>query len=395
MKNVLPVRETLKTRHVWAGGGCPFCTFDMETMDHLFCSCPAVAQIWHEVTISHHDTLVMLVTGVLNSPNVKETIQVVATLWLLWNARNDVVWKGKHLCITDLLNQAVRLRDSWFSMYVRGDAAAVVASSVGSWTPPPSNRLKCNVDAALFADGAGFGLVLRDHAGAFVSAFCGRLPVDSGCGCRGPTPTGCRHRRNFIGRRENAFAVVGGGAGVSVSEQREQRAAGREPVDAGRLAPLLGGFLELQREFKAPNHIAHGGAVYPLFLQAIAGDLGPLDRDGDSAVVYEASVDLSEPAFAHHELLVEVARRSFQILQRKAAAEIGRRVCHSPPPLPENQESQDRDHQNPTTHAANDGADRSAAFFLLPRRRLDRLRYKEVRISRGQAPLSIIQLENL
>nr|GMD52612.1 uncharacterized protein LOC109154171 [Ipomoea batatas] len=65
----------------------------METMDHLFCSCPAVAQIWHEVTISHHDTLVMLVTGVLNSPNVKETIQVVATLWLLWNARNDVVWK--------------------------------------------------------------------------------------------------------------------------------------------------------------------------------------------------------------------------------------------------------------------------------------------------------------
>nr|GMC64977.1 hypothetical protein Iba_chr02dCG9840 [Ipomoea batatas] len=164
------------------------------------------------------------------------------------------------------------------------------------------------------------------------------------------------HRRNFIGRRENAFAVVGGGAGVSVSEQRERRAAGREPVDAGRLAPLLGGFLELQREFKAPNHIAHGGAVYPLFLQAIAGDLG--------------------------------------VLVQRLWRDLAPRVCHSPPPLPENQESQYRDHQNPTTHAANDGADRSAAFFLPRRRRLDRLRY-EVRISRGQAPLSIVQLENL
>nr|GMC61272.1 hypothetical protein Iba_chr02bCG18460 [Ipomoea batatas] len=53
------------------------------------------------------------------------------------------------------------------------------------------------------------------------------------------------------------------------------------------------------------------------------------------------------------------------------------RVCHSPPPLPENQESQDRDHQNPTTHAADDAADRSAAFFLPRRRRLDRLRYEK------------------
>nr|GMD56476.1 uncharacterized protein LOC109159798 [Ipomoea batatas] len=33
------------------------------------------------------------------------------------------------------------------------------------WSPPSSGRLKCNVDAAIFGDRAGFGAVIRDHQG--------------------------------------------------------------------------------------------------------------------------------------------------------------------------------------------------------------------------------------
>nr|GMD79784.1 uncharacterized protein LOC109154171 [Ipomoea batatas] len=102
MRYVLPVRETLKARHVWAGGGCPFCSFDMETMDHLFCSCPAVAQVWHDSSILHHDSLVMLVNGCLCSPSVKEAVHVAAKLWLLWAARNDVIWKGARLLLVSI-----------------------------------------------------------------------------------------------------------------------------------------------------------------------------------------------------------------------------------------------------------------------------------------------------
>ncbi|XP_019199894.1 PREDICTED: uncharacterized protein LOC109193508 [Ipomoea nil] len=35
--------------------------------------------------------------------------------------------------------------------------------------------MKCNVDAALFTDGAGFGAVVRSHEGRFIAAKGGRL----------------------------------------------------------------------------------------------------------------------------------------------------------------------------------------------------------------------------
>nr|GMD30169.1 uncharacterized protein LOC109185201 [Ipomoea batatas] len=39
-----------------------------------------------------------------------------------------------------------------------GDVTAGVSPSEAVWIPPPPNRFKCNVDAALYGDDAGFGL---------------------------------------------------------------------------------------------------------------------------------------------------------------------------------------------------------------------------------------------
>ncbi|XP_031098368.1 uncharacterized protein LOC116002379 [Ipomoea triloba] len=43
------------------------------------------------------------------------------------------------------------------------------------WSPPSMGRLKCNIDAAVFGNRAGFGAVVRDHDGAFVAAVGGEL----------------------------------------------------------------------------------------------------------------------------------------------------------------------------------------------------------------------------
>nr|GLL29647.1 uncharacterized protein LOC109154171 [Ipomoea trifida] len=179
MRNILPVREVLKIRHVWAGGGCPFCSFDMESMDHLFCSCPEVAQVWHGSNIMLTGSLVLLINNMLCSSSVKETMHVAAKLWLIWKARNYVIWKGKTFCAVDLLRQALWLHDSWFSAYSRNTDSLVDNSGSTSWTPPPTNIFKCNVDAAVFEDGAGFGVVVRDQTGKFISAYSARL----GCNC--------------------------------------------------------------------------------------------------------------------------------------------------------------------------------------------------------------------
>ncbi|XP_031124312.1 uncharacterized protein LOC116027022 [Ipomoea triloba] len=144
MRNILPVREILQTHHVWAGGGCPFCSFHMESMDHLFGSCPMAAQVWHGSNIAVTDNLVMFINKALRRPSVKETVHVVANLWLLWN-----------------------------------DTTVVDDNSrVTSWAPPSIHNFKCNVDAAVFEDGAGLGAIVRDHAGKFIAAYSARL----GCG---------------------------------------------------------------------------------------------------------------------------------------------------------------------------------------------------------------------
>nr|GMC60869.1 uncharacterized protein LOC109158014 [Ipomoea batatas] len=170
-----PVSPNAQDIWRWKGGGCPFCSFDMESMDHLFCSCPEVAQVWHGSNIMLTGSLVLLINNMLCSSSVKETMHVVAKLWLIWKARNDVIWKGKTFCAVDLLQQALWLHDSWFSAYSRNTDLLADNSGSTSWTPPPTHILKCNVDAAVFEDGAGFGVVVRDHTGKFISAYSARL----------------------------------------------------------------------------------------------------------------------------------------------------------------------------------------------------------------------------
>ncbi|XP_031101786.1 uncharacterized protein LOC116005685 [Ipomoea triloba] len=181
MRNILPVRVLLRTRHVWAGGGCPFCHSDEETMDLLFCSCPVATQVWHVSIIQHSDCLAVLLNTALCSPSVKDSVHTAAKLWLIWNTRNDAIWKGKLLRIDDLLRQVESFCDLWFSVYSRDVVVTFAAPGASSWSPPPIHRLKCNVDAALFEDGVGFGLIVRSHTGAFVSTHnaplgCGRDP---------------------------------------------------------------------------------------------------------------------------------------------------------------------------------------------------------------------------
>nr|GLL41875.1 uncharacterized protein LOC109159798 [Ipomoea trifida] len=185
MWNILPVRVLLRNRHVWAGGRYPFCHSDKETIYHLFCSCHATTQVWQGSSVQHSDCLAVLLNTALCSPSLKDSVHIAAKLWLVWNARNDAVWKGKFLRVDDLLRQVESLRDLWVSDYSRDVVVTAVAPGATSWSPLPIHRLKCNVDAALFEDGVGYGLVVRSHTGAFVSAHnarlnCGRDPYLAG-----------------------------------------------------------------------------------------------------------------------------------------------------------------------------------------------------------------------
>ncbi|XP_031106241.1 uncharacterized protein LOC116010886 [Ipomoea triloba] len=81
----------------------------------------------------------------LLNTDVQHGVRMAAIFWCLWQGLNSSKPAG---------------------------APAVIRAL---WNPPTAGRLKCNIDAVVFGNRAGFGAVVRDHDGAFVAAVGGQL----------------------------------------------------------------------------------------------------------------------------------------------------------------------------------------------------------------------------
>nr|GMD47492.1 sphingoid long-chain bases kinase 1-like [Ipomoea batatas] len=78
---------------------------------------------------------------------VKDAIHAVAKLWMLWSVRNDVIWKGKVLCVNDVLRQAAWLGDLWLETYSKTNSILETnLNNADFWTPPPFHK-KASADA--------------------------------------------------------------------------------------------------------------------------------------------------------------------------------------------------------------------------------------------------------
>nr|GMD90672.1 uncharacterized protein LOC109173080 [Ipomoea batatas] len=82
---------------------------------------------------------------------------------------NDKIWRNGTWSMAGLARQ-VELHCATWKQGLEPISVVSDHNADCIWTPPPANHLKCNVDAACFVDGSGFGAVLRDHNGRFVAA---------------------------------------------------------------------------------------------------------------------------------------------------------------------------------------------------------------------------------
>ncbi|XP_019163454.1 PREDICTED: uncharacterized protein LOC109159798 [Ipomoea nil] len=172
---ILPVKEILKVRRVWIGGGCTFCGYPLETIEHLLCDCNTAQQVWDDSDILRGRSVQGLMEDLLGTTMLDEAIRMAAVFWTLWNARNDQIWKAEYKHTQSLRAQAGALQQLWQSLRTPPHADRSNDSAITNWSPPPHGWITCNVDAALFGDGAGFGAVIRDHTGRFIAAHGGHL----------------------------------------------------------------------------------------------------------------------------------------------------------------------------------------------------------------------------
>jgi ribonuclease HI len=180
--NVIPIKPNLISKGIMCDSLCPRCNNATESLDHAFLHCDWVRQLWFSSPLTISTTNIQthsfgdwLKYMILHTN--KESIQMIFSItYSIWFTRNKKVFQNINIPVSEALNQALQhLRE-----YHHHDTGTRPTSSsptaLGnqndiSWSLPPRNFLKLNVDSHLHGSGQwGFGMILRSDDGRCVGS---------------------------------------------------------------------------------------------------------------------------------------------------------------------------------------------------------------------------------
>ncbi|KAM6567690.1 uncharacterized protein LOC115723971 [Cannabis sativa] len=103
--------------------------------------------------------------------------EVAMVSWGIWRARNNFVWQKRSWFASNIVTSARNMLDQYkFAQEMKGFSLSPFND--GKWTcerwiAPVLNKIKVNVDGALFEQEGRFGVdcVARDHHETMVEAF--------------------------------------------------------------------------------------------------------------------------------------------------------------------------------------------------------------------------------
>ncbi|KAJ9189513.1 hypothetical protein P3X46_000796 [Hevea brasiliensis] len=166
LSNILPVCMNLIHRHVAMSGLYPVCNHEPETVLHCLITCPFAKECWVISNVGWWgavDNFPAWLSMIQTRCDRQQVQKAIMIAWEIWNARNGIVWKQKHV-------EWQLARVSTVS-YDPNTVPTVI-----KWQPPDAG-LKCNVEACFDAATglAGVGLVIRDSNDQFVEGMCKSL----------------------------------------------------------------------------------------------------------------------------------------------------------------------------------------------------------------------------
>ncbi|XP_048493143.1 uncharacterized protein LOC125493698 [Beta vulgaris subsp. vulgaris] len=181
--NSLPVRATLKHRHILEDDTCPLCLAAPETTSHALLHCSQVQEVWES------SGMLSRVPRELGDDWLEfwNAWQDVDEKWLrelcyiayyAWHRRNKVVFEGRGHPNDQLLEFA-RSASKDYNSYAKkiyGGPSGAGKKFTKTWQPPPPGCVKINADASCSDDGwVGLGVVARDEKGDVLFAATRRV----------------------------------------------------------------------------------------------------------------------------------------------------------------------------------------------------------------------------
>ena len=105
--------------------------------------------------------------------SIKEKDQWMVYCWLIWKARNSLVWQHRQPHASAIIHSATRLVQDWKA--AASESSGLMPYPISeSWQPPDSSTIKINIDGSLdpIRRMAGGGIVARNGEGMIL---CGLL----------------------------------------------------------------------------------------------------------------------------------------------------------------------------------------------------------------------------
>jgi ribonuclease HI len=181
LNNAIPVKEKLFKRGIKCVPLCSYCNNYVETIDHIFLECEWVKKVWFASPLTINFEHVMLKKfqdwfEYMLQESRNEELQTISTiLYSIWQARNDREFNGKNVPPTDMMQRAMQtlheFQANQGTRAMSNPTETVKIRNDISWSLPPKEALKLNVDAHSLSDGRwGIGLLLRRDDGSCVGA---------------------------------------------------------------------------------------------------------------------------------------------------------------------------------------------------------------------------------
>lgn len=173
-QNMLPTANNLWKKKMVRTPVCQRCCCKSEDAFHALMEYKDARQVWkltefHEdiKRMAHQDMLSVL-QELAKKRKKKDVEQIIAICWAVWYARNCFVIEGKKEDPTVTAARAGAVVESY--RRIKSPSAQGLTSHKNSqqnWEPPPADRFKVNVDAAIQVSQsqAGLGVVIKNSKG--------------------------------------------------------------------------------------------------------------------------------------------------------------------------------------------------------------------------------------
>ncbi|XP_060969475.1 uncharacterized protein LOC115713156 [Cannabis sativa] len=151
-----------------------------ETIQHTLVECSVAKAAWHRSIVevgAGAATFSSWLLGIFTRGHGVEMEEAVMVSWATWRARNDFVWQKKSWLASNIVTSArILLYQYKFTQERKGLSLSPLndeGRNYERWIAPVLNKIKVNVDGALFEQEGRFGMgcVARDHHRTMVEAF--------------------------------------------------------------------------------------------------------------------------------------------------------------------------------------------------------------------------------